>query len=124
MTRSSPARRVLLLSFTLMVAGSAWAKNGVVTTKDGKSFEGEVTEKGEVVTIIMKGNIPVKMNRANVADITYVASNKDQFDQRMAKLGKNDSNGRVELAKWALDKKEYDLALDALDSAIAINPNN
>jgi hypothetical protein len=109
---------------SLVVASSAWGKNGVVTTLDGQTFEGDVTVSGQSVTIMTKSKGLVKLNRANVKDIKDVASNKEQFEKRMAALDKNDSNGRVDVARWAVDHGEFDLALDALDSAIAVNPNN
>src|SRR5688572_29828685 len=117
MTRGWIRPAAVGLLFVLTAAGGpAWAKPGTVTTRDGQTYEGEITEKGEVVTVMMKGNIPVRINRANVSGIEYAGSVKEQFEQRMAKLGKEDAVGRVELAQWALDKKEYDLSMDALDA--------
>src|SRR5687767_11838216 len=80
-------------------AAIAWGKPGTVITNDGQTFEGEVTEKGQSVTVMTKGNIPVTINRANVSAIEYAGSVKQQFEQRMAKLGKEDADGRVKLAE-------------------------
>jgi hypothetical protein len=105
-------------------AAASFAAPGTVTTRDGQVFEGEITEKGDLVTVMTKGNIPVRINKANVTSIERAGSVKEQFEKRLAKLAKNDAAGRVALADWALGKQEYDLAMDALDGAIAIDPNN
>ena len=124
MTRGSMRGAAACLLMVLTAAMVAWGRNGVVTTKDGKSFEGEITEKTATVEVMMRGNIPLKLNKANVASIEYAPPVKEEFARRMAKLGKTDAAGRIEIARWALEKREYDLSIDALDAAIAIDPNN
>lgn len=135
MTRGLLAGLLLVLT----VAVTTWGRTGVVTIKDGSTFEGDITEQGNIV-IIKRGNEqPVKLNKANVANIEYKAiatpppappgtaapsPNAATFHAQMAKLAKNDVPGRIKLAQQMLDKKEYDLSLEALDSAIAIDPNS
>src|SRR3954468_19646273 len=108
---------------TLAGAG-AWAKNGVVTTRDGQRYEGDVAEKGDNLVVTVKGGIPVTVQKDNIDAVEYADSTKAQFDQRLAKLDKKDSKGHVDLARWAIDKRESSLALDALDGALEANPNN
>ena len=119
------ARGTLACLLGLMSVGvAAWGRPGTVTTKDGSTFQGDVTERGNAV-IIKRGNEPpVTMNKGNVASIEYSASAADQFKEQLAKLGKKDVAGRIALARTAIDQGEFDLALDALDSAVAIDPNN
>src|SRR5687767_6061776 len=108
----------------LLCAAAALAERSVVTMRDGTVHEGEVTEKGDSLEILTKGKIPFKVLRSDVASVRQAGSLKAQFDQRMAKLKPDDAVGRIELARWAFDKGDYSLALDALDAAIAIDPNN
>ena len=108
----------------LLCVAVALGAPGIVTLDDGSVHEGEVTVKGDTVEIITKGNIPVRVNRAKVTSIETGKDLAELFGKRMAKLKDDDAAGRVALARWAYDKKEYSLALDALDAAIAINPND
>ena len=107
----------------LLCAAVVFARPGRVTTKQGKTFEGDVTERGQSVEVRMADGKTVRLNKANV-EVAYDASIEDQFNERMSKLKDNDSAGRLELARWAFDQGEYSLALDALDAAIDIDPNN
>lgn len=107
----------------LLCAGVLLGREGVVTDKQGQAYEGEITEKGDIIEIITKGGT-AKVQRANVESIEYADSVEEQFKQRMAKLKDNDSAGRVTVARWAYEKRQYSLALDALDAAIDIDPDN
>ena len=124
MTRGSMRCVAGCTLIVLSLAMAAWARNGIVTLKDGTTFEGEVTENANTVTVVIKGKGPARVQRANVKNIEYLPGPKEQFDQRMAKLNKTDVKGRVELAKWAIDNQEYDLAINAADAAVAIDANN
>lgn len=127
----------LALGLAVAVAAVAWGRPGVVTTKDGATFEGDVTVSGGAVVIKPANGQPITMNKGNVADIRYTAAagtpagagagaagSSEQFKQKMAKLGKNDVAGRIALARQAHREGHYEDALDALDAATAIDPNN
>jgi hypothetical protein len=126
MTRGSTrAAAVLSCLLAVVVTGAlAWGKAKIVTPKNGKPFEGEVTESGDKVIITLKTGQKVTIYRDNIESIVDAPSVEEQFKQRMAKLSKKDSAGHVELARWAIDRREYSLALDALDAALAIDPSN
>src|SRR5207253_1052618 len=47
------------LMLITLAGAAAWAKNGVVTTRDGQRYEGDVAEKGDYVVVTVKGGIPV-----------------------------------------------------------------
>src|SRR5688572_1017947 len=105
MTRGWMLGTVACLLLGLTGAMVAWGKSKVVTTKDGNTFEGEVTEKGEVLTITPRKGPPIKLNRANVAGMEDAASVADQLRGQMAKLGRDDVAGRIKLARTAVDEK-------------------
>jgi hypothetical protein len=121
MTRTSTA--LLTLATLLSWGAMAMAENKIVTTKDGQSYEGEVVQSGDRVTITPRGGAKVTLFKANVASIEAAPTIESQFRGRLAKLQKNDAKGRVELANWAVTKNELGLAMEALDGAIAIDPN-
>jgi len=111
------------LGTVLLAASAALARQGIVKTRDGKVIEGDVTEQDERVVINIKG-IQTSVPRANVLSIDYPPPMEDQFKQRLAKLPRNDIKGRIDLAHWAFDNRRYDLARDALDDALRLDPNN
>src|SRR5688500_13965935 len=86
---------------TCLLAASLWAKQGIVKTKDGLIYEGDVTEKDDRITIKTKSGIETGIDRRLVEEITYAENVQAQFDERMAKLAENDVEGRIALARWA-----------------------
>ena len=112
-----------LLVIALVFCSVAGAKPAVVTTRDGQRFEGDVTESDTEVVIDIRG-VKTVIPRANVGAITYPEAFEKQFRDRLAALDAKDVKGRIDLARWAMDQQQYNAARDALDSALAIDPNN
>jgi hypothetical protein len=99
------------------------AKPGIVHTRDGGSFRGDVTEDGQYVTITTHG-IATKVNKLNVAKIEYPPSVDEQYAERHQKLAADDVKGRIDLANWASQNQRPDLAVQALQEAQKIDPAN
>ena len=118
---------VATLAVTALLAGSAWllARPGVVTTRAGQVYAGEVDDKpgADHVTVTVRG-IPTQIARADVRDITYGPGVDAEYKERLAKLDDKDVKGRMELARWAFARQRYDLARDAADRALAVDPNS
>src|SRR4051812_25545448 len=110
----------LLVFFTVSTAG---AKTGVVTTKDGQRIEGDVTENDQEVVVDIHG-VKTHITRDNLASLVYSESFEKQFQDRLNALDPGDVRGRLDLAKWAIDQKQYDAARTAVDQVQAIDPNN
>src|SRR5690242_20389087 len=100
----------------LIIVAHASAKPGVVKTRDGQTYEGDVKEDGTVV-IVTTRRVPLTIQRADVESIEYLGTIDEQYAQRMAKLTEKDVNGRIDIARWAFDAGRYDLARDAVESA-------
>ena len=117
-------RIAILATLTLLTLITAsLAKVGVVKTRSGQTLEGEVTEKADEIIIKIKG-VETHVQRADVESLVYPEPFDKQFADRMAKLDQKDVRGRIDLAKWAFDRHEYERTRDALDSALLIDPNN
>ena len=108
----------------LMSSSAAFllADHGVVVTKDGSTYEGEVREEEQSVIVVIRG-IETRFPRADVERIDYGDFEKDFHDQ-LAKLGANDVPGRIALARQAFDRRRYDLARQAVADAQRIDPNS
>ncbi|MDQ3440430.1 MAG: hypothetical protein M3478_08795, partial [Planctomycetota bacterium] len=107
----------------LLLAALVHAKPGIVKTTDGQSYEGDVTEEGTTVTVTSR-KVPIVIQRANIQSIEYLGTLDEQFNQRIGRLDAKDANGRVTVARWAFDLGRYDLARQALESAMTLEPNN
>jgi hypothetical protein len=119
-------RRWLVRSALIGVIGSTafvMAKPGVVVTRDGRKLEGDVTERDNQVIINMHG-VDTIMARDDVTSINIPEAFNKEFADRLAKLSDKDVAGRIALARWAFDQRQYGKAREALDSALAIDPNN
>jgi hypothetical protein len=97
-------------------------KLGVVTTRAGQSYEGEVTEREKDVVVRVKG-IETVLPRDQVAGIDY-STYAERFQKKIEALAANDADGRVKLAREAFDRKEYALAQTAVTQALLIDPTH
>jgi hypothetical protein len=106
-----------------VAAGAVLARTGIVRTTDGQSYQGEVREEEETVIVVSHG-VETILRRDNIDSIEYPESVEQQFEQRMQQLADNDVQGRLQLAQWAFQRREYDLSLRAIESALQIDPNS
>ncbi len=107
-----------------LAASILLARPGVVKTRDGQRYEGEVNEKADQVSVTTKSGISLSIARDNVAAVEYPGDLDQQYLEKHAKLGPKDIKGRLELARWAFDNRKYTQARQACDEALEIDPNN
>jgi hypothetical protein len=100
------------------------AKPGVVTTKDGRTYEGDVQEKDNQSVVVNIHGGETRLDRESISKIEYHDNALDQFNDRLAKLDGKDVDGRIKLARWAFDQEQYDLSRQALEQALGIDPKN
>lgn len=113
------AAAMALLSASLLLA-----KPGVVKTRDGRSIEGDIDERGDSVVVTVRG-IPTSIPRENVDTVEYKGSIEDQYKERLAKLPKPAAAAdHLDLARWLLSNRAYDLANQEVIAAQRIDPNS
>jgi hypothetical protein len=105
------------------MASALFAEEGIVKTRDGATYQGEITQTDQSVTIRMRG-IDTVIPRGDVLSIQAAGSYDESFQERLSKLEPRDVDGRMALAREAFDRGRYDLSRTALESAIEINPNS
>src|SRR5690242_9953970 len=92
-------RPALGLMVVLLAACVAFARQGIVKTKNGQTYEGDVAEQSNgSVTVTIKG-IQTKVAQADIASVTYPEDYDKQLADKRAKLDKNDVKGRLTLAR-------------------------
>jgi hypothetical protein len=108
----------------ILLGALALAQNGVVVTKSGVKYEGEITERGDLVIVRDSRNIQTTIKREDIESITYRESVEQSIRDRLEKLGATDVPGRIALAREAFNVRQYTLARDVLESALEIEPRN
>ena len=110
----------------LVIASAVFAaapRAGVVKTKGGLTYAGQVEETDDGVTITTTGGITTSIKRDEIDQISY-GSFKEVYEKERRALKDDDALGRVKLARKAFDAGESELALTTLDDALTIDPNN
>jgi len=122
-------KRWLLAAIILMAVAllnsQVQAKQGTVKTRDGQSLTGDVDDSTDPqnIIVIIHG-VKTSVDRTNVLTIDYQQDFSQQFQDRLNNLGPRDVKGRLALASWALDNKQYDLARKAAQEARTIDPRS
>jgi hypothetical protein len=106
-----------------VLAGSIFAKPGVLVTTDGRRLEGDITERDDDYLVTIRG-VQTTINKASVTYVDYPDAYSTDFHNRLSKLEASDVSGRIALAREAFDRRQYGLARQALDSALKIDPNS
>ncbi|HEV8293568.1 MAG TPA: hypothetical protein VGP94_16655, partial [Tepidisphaeraceae bacterium] len=118
--------RSFLATFILcLLCTSLLARPGTILTKDGRSIDGDITDKGaEGATITTRaGQITIRADE--IAEIQYGGSIKEAYEKRLAALPKDaGARAHIDLARWLYENKEYELARKELDTALSIEPTN
>jgi tetratricopeptide (TPR) repeat protein len=115
---------VMALVGTILLSSVLLAKHGIVKTRGGLTYEGDIKEVEDGITVTVKG-ITTTIPRNQIdGEILYVENVEQQFNDRLKALPDDDPAAAIQLARWAFDAKRYDLARTALDRALEIDPNN
>ncbi|HEV8378755.1 MAG TPA: hypothetical protein VGP99_07885 [Tepidisphaeraceae bacterium] len=118
-------RSFLAALILCLLASPLLARPGTIRTKDGRSIEGDITDRGaEGATITTRaGQITIRADE--IAEIQYGGNIKEAYEKRLAALPKNaGARSHIDLARWLYENKEYELARKEVDTALAIEPNN
>jgi hypothetical protein len=107
----------------MLLVSTLLARPGIVKTRDGQTIAGDVTEQRDQIVVDSRG-IHTAIDRDNLSSITYSDTLEQETRKRLARLTPYDVAGRVELAQWLFERKAYDLSMNILDGAAAIQPRN
>lgn len=113
-----------VLVMTVMVASVSWATPGIVKTRAGAIYSGDVVERVNTVTVTIRG-VETKLARADIESIEYqTGTPQEQLDERRSKLVADDVKGRVELGRWAMENQMLQPALELALEAVQIDPTD
>ena len=136
--KSPPSLRTLLVSLSIGLAlvrlgyhlgfaettaqAALLGQPGVVTTNDGKTLEGDITENADDVTVSDNG-IVTTLPRGNVRGIEY-GTPEQRLKRRLDALPADDYAGRLALANEGLRQNLLDFAQTAAEGVLASDPGN
>ena len=108
-----------------LCVSSVLARPGTVRTKDGRSIEGDINDKGvDGVTIVTRVGT-ISLSASDVATIVYAQNIQEAYQQRLNALPKNaGAQAHIDLARWLYDSKEFELARTEADKALMLDPNS
>jgi hypothetical protein len=108
-----------------LLASGLLARQGVLTTKDDRVLSGDIQDgpDGHSVNITLHG-ATLSIPRDDVAAINYPDDAQNDYHQRLSALGPDDITGRIDLSRFELSARQYDLAADAAKDAERLDPHN
>jgi hypothetical protein len=107
----------------VMGVSSLFAGQGIVKTRDGQTLQGEIDDKPDYVKVTIHG-VVTTIPRNEVESVEMVGEAATELRARLAKLDPQDAPGRVALAREAFEHREYELAREMLEAALAIDAND
>jgi len=119
------SRKIAFFAFSVWVASNLAllpVRGDVIHLKNGGRLEGRVTQQGEIITIEYRGG-SIVVSSGDIIRIEKKATAEQVFADRLHKAA-NDADACVELAGWAFKKdlnREY---VQALRSALLIDPGH
>jgi hypothetical protein len=108
-----------------LLASGLLARQGVLTTKDGRILNGDIQDgpDGTSVNITLHG-ATLSVSKDNVAAINYPDDAENDYHQRLSALDPDDITGRINLCRFELSARQYDLAVAAAKDAERLDPHN
>jgi tetratricopeptide (TPR) repeat protein len=118
-------RSFLTALILCLLSTSLFARPGTIRTKDGRTIEGDITDKGTEGAVISTRAGQITIRADEIAEIQYGSNIKEAYEKRLAALPKDaGARAHVDLARWLYENKEYELARKELDTALTLDPNN
>lgn len=98
------------------------AQEGQVTTIDGRTFEGQITESGDEIVINTNGIITT-LKRSDVTQIEY-GSPEERLRTRLGQVSEENAAGRLDIAEEAIRRDLLDLADEIVQGVLERHPND
>jgi len=110
--------------FGLMMGINAQAREAVIETESGQTFEGELISETDQTVVLLISGIETPVQRSNIKSITLKKSGREIFEQRRAGLEDDDLDGRFALAYDMYEMGELDLAKRETQSLLERFPDS
>ncbi len=120
--RYATAVAAALIAVAALAGGTVLADE--VLLKNGRTVEGEVTEKADGYYIKTAGGITMTIPKDQVANITRGKTRHQTYYDRAEALADDDVAGRLELARWCAENDLETEATLEFESVLRQDPDN
>lgn len=94
-----------------------------VLLRNGNRLTGMMVEVSkDAVTISIRG-VTTRLDMRDVATVRDLPSVEDRYAQLRDSIADDDTDGRLRLARWLLERERYDLALREVDAVLVLEPH-
>jgi hypothetical protein len=116
-------RPIIAAVVVALLAALIHARPALIITHSGQRIEGDCTEREDDLIVRIHG-VATIIPREHVASLEYQKEFAVEFAERLQKIDSSDAAGRIELARWAIEQRQYLAAREAVDAALNSDPNN
>ncbi|MEZ6165069.1 MAG: hypothetical protein R3B67_11605 [Phycisphaerales bacterium] len=96
----------------------------VITLRTGRTIKGELIREDSRIVVIGIEGIETTFQRRNVTTIVVLPPVEERYKDLRATISDTDIDSRLALVEWLRARRAYSLALDELDSILAVDPTN
>lgn len=96
----------------------------VITLRTGRTIKGELIREDSRIVVIGIEGIETTFQRRNVTTIVVLPPVEQRYKDLRATISDTDIDSRLALVEWLRARRAYKLALEELDSILAIDPTN
>jgi tetratricopeptide (TPR) repeat protein len=98
-------------------------REATIYLKDGQRFTGLLVEETDGYLVVRIEGIPTRFPVKDVDRVRYLRPVLERYEEMRAAMG-DDPDQIVRLAEWLRARERYELALEELSRALAIDPNH
>lgn len=96
----------------------------VITLRTGRTIKGELIREDSRIVVIGIEGIETTFQRRNVTTIVVLPPVEQRYKDLRATISDTDIDSRLALVEWLRARRAYELAIDELDSILAVDPTN
>ena len=114
----------LIIGFALILAAGLPARGDVVKLVGGGELEGEVSERGDRLVVVIREGMEVMLDPEDVLEVVRRPNPRQLIEQRRRLLRPYDVSGLYELSLEALERGLRSEGLGLLERVLEINSNH
>lgn len=116
-------KRTIVLAGIMVAAWCVATNADIITTDDGRTYEGTAVTVGDEVKVTTKMGV-LTFPKEKVVKIEKVKSSADVYREKAAGVKDDDAEGHYQLALWCREKKLFKEMNQEYEKTIAANPEH
>ncbi len=108
----------------LLSTSMLYARQAIVTTRDGREIEGELIDKNATTITLKIAGIPTTLDMDKIEHIEVLKDTIEIYYERKAAIDGQNAEERYQLAYFLFENKELEMARLELDQLLKMFPDN